>query len=85
MVDALAGDGAPVGVTACTVEGQTVTVTFDERTAADVIDDIIAIELSFVPEHGAVPVDLAAAARAAARGLHEPELDAARIIETYLA
>jgi hypothetical protein len=85
VVDALSGNGAPVGVRACTVEDQTVTVTFEEPTSAELIDDLIAIELTFVAEHGAIPADLATAAAGASRGLSEPALSAARIIETYLA
>jgi copper chaperone CopZ len=82
---ALAGPGGPAGVLEVTVEGDTVTVRFDaERTAAEVIDALIAIETSFVPARGAAPAGRDAAAAVAARGLAEPDLDADRIIETYL-
>ena len=86
VVDALRGPGGPVGVTEVLEDGPSVTVRFDDAiTAPELIDDLIAIESVFVPA-AATARDLSiedAAARAAA-GLGDPELDARRILETYL-
>jgi hypothetical protein len=85
VLEALAGPGAPVGVTACTADEAAIEVCFDaERTPPELIDDLIAIETAFVPALALVPGDPGAAAAAAARGLDEPALDRSRIIETYL-
>jgi hypothetical protein len=85
VLEALAGPGAPAGVTSCTADGATIEVLFDSaRTAPELIDDLIAIETAFVPALAPVPSDAGAAAAVAARGLAEPALDSSRIIETYL-
>jgi hypothetical protein len=82
---ALAGPGGPAGVLDVAADGDIVTVRFDgERTAPDLIDALIAVETAFVPARVAAPPGRDAAVAAAARGLAEPELDASRIIETYL-
>jgi hypothetical protein len=85
VLEALAGPGAPAGVTSCVAAGETIELHFDaQRTPPELIDDLIAIELSLVPALAAVPGDATAAAAGAARGLDEPALDRSRIIETYL-
>jgi hypothetical protein len=85
VIDALSGAGAPAGVEAVDADGETVAIAFDERrTAPELIDALIAIETAFVPAHGRVASDANAIAVAAARGLGDPQLDGARIIETYL-
>jgi hypothetical protein len=85
VVDALAGAGAPVGVVDCVVEGARVTVRFDaDRTPADIIDLLIAIEMTAPTRPDARPRDLAEAITIASRGLADPALDSARIIETFL-
>jgi hypothetical protein len=85
VVEALAGAGAPAGVIACTVDGLAVTVTFaPERTPAELIDALIAVETATVAGSARPLRDLAEAAVIAARGLREPALDASRIIETFL-
>jgi hypothetical protein len=85
VLEALAGPGAPAGVTSCTAAGETIELCFDaERTPAELIDELIAIELTFVPALAPVPADATASAAGAARGLAEPALDRSRIIETYL-
>jgi hypothetical protein len=85
VLEALAGPGAPAGVTSCVADGATLELRFDaERTSPNLIDDLIAIEMAFVPALAPPPDDTSAAAAGAARGLHEPALDRSRIIETYL-
>ena len=50
VADALRGPGGPVGVIDVAEDGPTVTVRFDDAvTAADLIDDLVAIESVFVP------------------------------------
>ena len=86
VVDALRGPGGPVGVLEVDVEGPVVRVRFDDAvTAADLIDDLVAIESVFVAERSPSELALDEAAAIAAAGLGDPELDASRIIETYLA
>jgi hypothetical protein len=85
VLEALAGSGAPAGVTSCTADGATIELHFDSaRTAPELIDDLIAIEMAFVPALAPMLTDASAAAAVAARGLDEPALDPSRIIETYL-
>jgi hypothetical protein len=85
VLEALAGPGAPAGILECTAEGATIGLRFDaERTPAELIDDLIAIETAFVPALAPAFGDPDAAAGAAARGLEEPALDRSRIIESYL-
>jgi hypothetical protein len=85
VLEALAGPGAPAGITSCEADGATIELRFDSaQTAPELIDDLIAIELTFVPALAPLPGDPGAAAADAARGLNEPELDRSRIIETYL-
>jgi len=85
VLEALAGPGAPAGVTSCVAAGETIELRFDaERTPPELIDDLIAIELTFIPALAPLPGDASAAAEGAARGLDEPALDRSRIIETYL-
>lgn len=84
VLEALAGPGAPAGITACAVVGATLEIAFDaERTAAELVDALIEIGTAFVPARAAF-ADPTAAVAIAAAGLHEPALDATRIIETYL-
>jgi len=85
VLEALAGPGAPTGILTCAADGNAIRLTFDdERSAPELIDALIAIETAYVPTRAALFPDAAAAAAAAARGLAEPALDAARLIETYL-
>ncbi len=85
VVDALGGPGGPVGVIDVAQDGPTVTVRFDDAvTAADLVDDLVAIESVFVPERTARELALDEAAAIAAAGLGDPELDGSRVLETYL-
>jgi hypothetical protein len=85
VVEALRGPGAPVGVMAVDEDGPAVTVRFDDAvTAADLIDDLVAIESVFVPDRTERELDLDRAAAIAAAGLGDPELDATRVLEAYL-
>jgi hypothetical protein len=85
VLAALAGPGGPAGVLTCAQDGAALTLTFDdERTAAELIDALVAVETAFVPARAAAFDDVCGAVGMAARGLDEPELDAARLIETYL-
>jgi hypothetical protein len=85
VVEALRGPGGPVGVMTVDEDGPAVTVRFDDAvTAADFIDDLVAIESVFVPDRTARQLELDEAAAIAAAGLGDPELDAARVIEAYL-
>lgn len=85
VLEALTGPGSPAGVSTCIAAGESIVVTFDsERTAPELVDALIAIETVFVPQRVRTLGDPPAAAAAAARGLAEPDLDAGRIIETYL-
>jgi len=82
---AFTGDGRPLGVLTCECADDTLRMVFDDAiTPAELIDDLIAIESVFVPARVQGPLDRATAARIAARGLGEPDLDVSRIIETYL-
>jgi hypothetical protein len=86
VLEALAGPGAPAGVTSCTADGAVIALHFDSaRTPPELIDDLIAIETAFVPGLAPAAGNASAAAAAAARGLDEPALDPSRIIETYLS
>ena len=85
VVDALRGPGGPVGVMAVDEDGPAVTVRFDDAvTAADLIDDLVAIESVFVPARTERELVLDEAAAIAAAGLGDPELNASRVIETYV-
>jgi hypothetical protein len=85
VIDALRGPGGPVGVIDVGEEGSTVTVRFDDAvTESDLIDDLVAIESVFVPARSRADVALEEAAAIAAAGLGDPELNATRILETYL-
>jgi hypothetical protein len=62
-----------------------VTVRFDDAvSAAELVDDLIAIESVFVPAHVLRELAVDEAAAIAAAGLGDPELDGTRFIETYL-
>ena len=85
VVEALGGTGAPAGVLEVAERGDAVTVRFDDGvTAAELIDDLLAIESIFVPakDEGALGDEQAAAIAAA--GLGDPQLDASRILERRL-
>ena len=85
VVDALRGPGAPVGVVDLAEDGAAVTVRFDDAvTAADVIDDLIAIESILVPARSQRELAVEEAAAITAAGLGDPDLDATRVLETYL-
>jgi hypothetical protein len=85
VVEALRGPGGPVGVMTVDEDGPAVTVRFDDAvTAADLIDDLVAIESVFVPDRTERELQLDEAAAIAAAGLGDPELDATRVIEAYL-
>lgn len=86
VAEALRGPGGPVGVLDVAEDGPTVTVRFDDAvTAPDLIDDLVAIESVFVPARSDSDLAFDEAAAIAAAGLGDPELDASRIIETYLS
>jgi hypothetical protein len=85
VAEALRGAGGPAGVTEVVEDGVTLTVRFDDAiTAADLIDDLIAIESVFVPDRTARELSIEEAAARAAAGLGDPGLEAGRILETYL-
>ena len=85
VIDALRGPGGPVGVLDLTEDGPAITVRFDDTvTAADLIDDLIAIESILVPARSTRDMHLDEAAAIAAAGLGDPELDASRVLETHL-
>jgi hypothetical protein len=85
VVEALRGPGGPVGVMTVDEDGPAVTVRFDDAvTAADLIDDLVAIESVFVPDRTDRELALDEAAAIAAAGLGDPELDARRVVEAYL-
>lgn len=85
VADALSGPGGPVGVVELAEDDGSLTVRFDDAvTAPEIIDDLIAIESVFVPARDEEPLALGDAAAIAAAGLGDPELDASRIIETYV-
>ncbi|HEY4440800.1 MAG TPA: hypothetical protein VGN14_10100 [Candidatus Elarobacter sp.] len=85
VVEALRGAGAPVGVTEVVEDGAALVVRFDDAiTAPELIDDLIAIESIFVPAQIEGSLSFEAGAVRAAAGLGDPELDAGRILETYL-
>jgi hypothetical protein len=85
LVAALNGPGAPSGIVSCFQRDDVVTVSFDDEvTRAELIDDLITIESHFVPEAETEPLDDEEAARLAAVGLADPELDASRILERHL-
>jgi hypothetical protein len=85
LVDALTGAGAPAGVQSCVERDDVVSVAFDdELTHAELIDDLITIESHFVPA-AVPPLDDQQAARLAAVGLGDPDLDSDRILERHLA
>jgi hypothetical protein len=85
VADALRGPGAPVGVLDLAESGGVLTVRFDDAvTASDVIDDLIAIESILVPARTVRELAIDEAAAIAAAGLGDADLDATRVIETYL-
>ncbi|MBV8298994.1 MAG: hypothetical protein JO083_05580 [Candidatus Eremiobacteraeota bacterium] len=85
VIDALCGPGAPAGVTEVAESGTAVTVRFDDAvSAAELVDDLIAIESLFVPAKFMRDLAVDEAAAIAAAGLGDPELNATRVIETYL-
>jgi hypothetical protein len=82
---AFSGDGRPAGVLTCESTGDTLRITFDDAiTPPELIDDLIAVESTFVPARAKEPLDRSTAARIAAQGLGDPDLDVTRVIETYL-
>jgi hypothetical protein len=85
LLDALAGPGAPAGIVSCFERDDVVTVSFDDEvTRTELIDDLITIETHFVPSAESEPLEDEEAARLAAVGLADPELDASRILERSL-
>jgi len=85
LVEAFGGAGAPAGVVACFERDDVVTISFDDEvTRPELIDDLITIETHFVPDAASEPLTDEQAARLAAVGLADPELDAERIIERHL-
>lgn len=85
LVSALAGPGAPVGITSCFERDDCVTIAFDDAvTRTELIDDLITIESHFVPDVEAAPIEDEEAARLASVGLADPELDASRVLERHL-
>jgi hypothetical protein len=85
VIEALRGPGGPVGVLDVVENGPAVTIRFDDAVSApDLVDDLIAIESVLVPARSERELTLEEAAAIAAAGLGDPDLDAARVIETYL-
>jgi hypothetical protein len=85
VIEALRGPGGPVGVLDVVEDGPALTIRFDDAVSApDLIDDLIAIESLLVPARSERELSLDAVAAIAAAGLGDPELDATRVIETYL-
>ena len=85
VIDALQGPGGPAGLLEVHAEGATLTIRFDDAiTTSELIDDLVAIESVFVPARSERELSLDDAAAIAAAGLGDPELDAGRVIETYL-
>jgi len=85
LVAALGGPGAPTGILACFERDDVVTISFDDEiTAPELVDDLITIESHFVPDAAAGALSDEDAARLAAVGLADPELDASRILERHL-
>jgi hypothetical protein len=85
VVDALGGPGGPVGVLDVVEDGSSVVVRFDDAiTAAELVDDLLAIESVFVPVQSTRALAIEDAAARAAAGLGDPELAANRILETYI-
>ncbi len=86
VIEALSGPGGPAGVIDVSEDGAELVIRFDDAiTAAELIDDVIAIESLFVPAKTERELEIGEAAAIAAAGLGDPELDASRVIETYLA
>lgn len=85
VAEALRGPGGPLGVLEVVERGPVLAVRFDDAvSAAELIDDLIAIESVFVPARSTAELSADEAAAMAAVGLADPELDGSRIIETYL-
>jgi len=85
VAGALRGPGAPVGVLDLAEDGSALTVRFDDAvTAADLIEDLIAIESILVPARSVRELSIEEASAIAAAGLEDPDLDATRVLETYL-
>jgi hypothetical protein len=85
VAEALRGPGGPVGVLDVAESGPTLTVRFDDAvTVPELIDDLVAIESIFVSTRSERELARDEAAAIAAAGLGDPQLDATRIIETYL-
>jgi hypothetical protein len=85
VVDALGGPGGPVGVLDVVEDGPSVVVRFDDAiTAAELVDDLVAIESVFVPAQSPQGLAIEDAAARAAAGLGDPELAGNRILETYI-
>jgi hypothetical protein len=85
ILAALAGPGAPAGIASCFERDDVVSVSFDDEiTRPELIDDLITIESTFVAPAENEPLDDEEAARLAAVGLADPELDASRILERHL-
>ncbi|HYZ16716.1 MAG TPA: hypothetical protein VE591_09955 [Candidatus Acidoferrum sp.] len=86
VIEALSGPGGPAGVLDVSDDDGSVVVRFDDAiTSAELIDDLIAIESLFIPAKVERPLEIREAAAIAAAGLGDPELDAGRVIEAYLA
>lgn len=85
LVAALTGPGAPAGIVACSEHADLVTVSFDDSVStAELIDDLITIETHFAPIADGAPLGDEEAARLAAVGLGDPDLDAGRMLERRL-
>lgn len=81
--DALHGPGGLIGVRNCESRPGELVVTLDDAvTSPELVRYVAQIEQR--RRGGATPRTLEAAARAAAHGLQDPQLDAERIIERYL-
>jgi hypothetical protein len=80
VAEALAGPGRPAGVASCELAERTVELTVDDAVTSPALVRLLA-EIESRSAEAALPQDPATLARAAARGLGDPELDERRIIE----
>ncbi len=86
VAEALRGPGGPLGVLEVVEDGPVLAVRFDDAiSAAELIDDLIAIESVLVPARSSEELSADEAAAMAAVGLGDPELDGGRIIEAFLS
>jgi hypothetical protein len=84
VFEALGGAGRPAGMIAVTQDDERLDACFDDAlTPAALVEDLIDVARRFVPMPGpaAAPEERA---RIASRGLGDPDLGPARVLEAYL-